>query len=275
MGSFPLSRIAVFVFSLGLTIQISAGQAQTSSQPAVSDPQAMTLAAQSLSAMGSSAGASALADSRATGVLTMYFGSPVQMNITLESKGLTRTRIVVQQATGTSVQVMNGGQSAIQNPDGSIHQLVQVNLFAERVGHIPALSLLAEIHNPIALVEMISTSSANNTPDDVIAVSLGQSSDPVQLMIQQRLSRTLFYINHASGFVDKVDYGYYSESPNSGRRMEIQDVFSDYRNIGGVAVPFHRTTYCDGRLESDLQLSSVNFNVGIPATDFIVPGGAQ
>jgi hypothetical protein len=275
MKRFPLRSLSDLIICFGFILQTVSAQAQTTTATPLSDPQAMALAVQSLSAMGSAPEALPLADSRANGVLTMYFGSPVQLKITLESKGLTQTRIEVQQAIGTSVQVMNGGQAAIQNPDGSIHQLVQVNLFAERVGHIPALSMLAEIHNPIALVEMISTSAANNSPDDVIAVRLGQSSDPIQLMIQQRLSRTLFYINHASGFVDKVDYGYYSESPNPGRRMEIQDVFSDYRNIGGVAVPFHRTTYCDGRLESDLQLSSVNFNVGVPATDFVVPGGAQ
>ncbi len=275
MRSFPLSRTVVLVFSLALIPQIAVGQSQTTSTTASSDPQALAIANQALAAMGSAAGAPSLTDSRATGVLTMYFGSPVQMNIALESKGLTQTRAAVQQTTGASVQVMNGGHAAIQNPDGSIRPLVQVNLFAERVGHIPVLSLLAEIQNPIALVEMISTSAANNSPDDVIAVSLGQSSDAMQLMIQRRLSRTLFYINHASSIVDKVEYAYYSEPPNPGIRMEMQDVFSDYRNIGGVSVPFHRTTYCDGRLESDLQLSAVSFNVGVPATDFVVPGGAQ
>jgi hypothetical protein len=242
-------------------------------QQAQQDPAAVAVATNSLAAMGAGALSPTQADSRATGVLTMHFDTPVTMNIVLESKGLTQTRAVLQQPAGTSIRVVNGGIGAIQNPDGSIRKLTQVNLFAERVGHIPVLSLLAEVQNPWASVETLSSAATNTAPDLIIAVSVGPSSDSGQAKIQRSLSRTLFYINQSTGLVDKVAYTSYSESPNPGIALSVQEVFSDYRTVAGVAVPFHKTTYLDGRLESDLQLNSVSFNVGLPSSDFVVPGG--
>lgn len=239
------------------------------------DQTAVSIATRSLNAMGSAVVSASQADSRTTGVLTMHFDTPIQMNVVLESKGLTRTRAEVQQPTGTSVRVVNGNRGAIQNPDGSIRKFTQVNLFAEHVRHIPVFSLLAEVQNPAARVELISVTPANGTPDNVIAVGLALSTDPQQAQIQQGVSRTLFYINSTTGFVDKIEYTSYSEAPNAGIPMRIQEVFSDYRNVSGVVVPFHQTTFCDGSLESDLQLNALRFNLGLPDSDFVVPGGLQ
>jgi hypothetical protein len=239
------------------------------------DPTAVAIATRSLNAMGSAGVSTSQTDSRASGVLTMHFDTPVTMNLTLESKGLTRTRAEVQQPTGTSIRIVNGGRGAIQNPDGSIRNLTQVNLFGEHVSYIPIFSLLVEVQNPAARVELISMATANGTPDNVIAVGLAFSSDPQQAQIQQGLSRTLYYINSTTGLVDKTEYTYYSEAPRAGTPMQVQEAFSDYRSVGGVAVPFHRSTFVDGRPESDLQLNSASFNVGLQDSDFVVPGGAQ
>jgi hypothetical protein len=262
----PLARVSC-VLSLLFALPCTALAQQNST--------AVAIATRALSAMGSTPGAASPTDSRASGVLTMYFQPPLQMNIMLESKGLTQTRAQVQLPTGTSIRIVNGGHGAIQNADGSVRQLVQVNLFAERVGHIPAFSLLAEIQNPAAMVELIDSSVTNSTPDDVIAVSLGQSPDPEQINIQRRISRTIFYVDHASGLVDKIQYIRFTELPHPGIPARIEQSFSDYRNVGGISVPFHNATTCDGRLESDLQLNSVSFNVGVPDADFTLPGGAQ
>jgi hypothetical protein len=266
-----LASSAVLIASLS---QSASAQTATSSQTPIRDPQAIALASRSLAAMGAPS-ASLQTNSRATGLLTMQFDTPVTASVVLESKGLTVSRAEMQQPNGTSVRVLQGGQAAIKNADGSIRRLNQVNTFCEHVGYIPAFSLLAEVPNPTAQVEFITSAGTNGSPDDIIAVSLGQSSDPGQVVIQQSLSRRLFYINSASGLVDKIEYTYYSDAPNPGIPMSVQEIFSDYRNVAGIAVPFHRATYLDGRLESDLQLSIVSFNVGIPDSDFVVPGSLQ
>ena len=61
------------------------------------------------------------------------------------------------------------------------------------------------------------------------------------------------------------------EEPTSG--VPEKTVFSDYHLVGGVMVPFHQTGYMNGRLQFDLTLTSIAFNVGVPDSDFILPAG--
>jgi hypothetical protein len=271
-----MNRLRMLASSLTLLSalgQSAFAQSATSSQAPVRDPQAIALATNSLTAMGANA-ASAQLDSRATGVLTMHFDTPVTASAVFESKGMTETRAVLQQPSGTSIRVLSGGRGAFQNSDGSIRQLNQINTLWEHVNTIPIFSLLAEVQNPATEVTVVSRASANGSADDVISVGWAWATDPNQAAIQRRLSRTLFFINQTSGLVDKIEYTYLSELPNS-TSMDVQQVFTDYRNVGGIAVPFHQTTLLDGRVESDLQLSAIQFNVGLPESEFTVPGAAQ
>lgn len=187
-----LRMLASWLILLAALSQSALAQTATSSQAPVRDPQAIALATNSLTAMGANA-ASAQLDSRATGVLTMQFDTPMTTNVVLESKGLTESRVQVQQPTGTTVRVLSGGRGANQNADGSIRQLNQINTLWEHVNAVPIFSLLAEVQNPVAEVTVVSRASANGSADDVISVGLAWSTDPNQAAIQRRLSRTLFH----------------------------------------------------------------------------------
>jgi hypothetical protein len=241
-------------------------------QTATKDPSAMAIAQASLAAM-TSGGSAVAQDSQALGTLTMYFDQPVSMPVTLESKGFTEVRVTVQQANGPGVRILNGTQAVVQKPDGSLIQVNLMNTQAEYVRHIPALSLLSQIQGPATNVTLLSSSATNGTSDDVIAISYVPSSDPGQAQLQSQTTLTRFYVNHASSLVDEIEYSYYPEDGSAP--MDVQELFSDYRSVGGFMVPFHRTTYRDGNLESDLQLQSIAFNVGVPDSDFTLPGGQQ
>lgn len=248
-------------------------QAVTPSPTLIRDPQAVALAARALAAMGANS-VSPQIDSRAIAMLTISSKPPLTMNLVLESKGLTTKRAELRQPSGLSIRIVRGGAGSIQQPDGSVRQVLRNNTLFEHVNYIPILSLLAEFQNPAADLEIVSRAASNGTADEVISVALGQSSDPAQAAIERQISRTVFYINQASSMVDKIEYIQYSEQPRS-TPLQIQEVYSDYRNVGGVAVPFHQTTLLDGQIESDIQVSNIAFNVGLSDTDFIVPGGPR
>jgi hypothetical protein len=187
----------------------------------------------------------------------------------LESKGSQETRATIQQSNGTSIRIVNGGKGVLQKTNGSLLSVNPLNTQAEYVRYVPALSLLSQIQNPSANVALVSSASTNGTADDIISVSLSPSNDPAQASIQSQTTWTQFSINHASGLVDEIEYNYYPEDGSA--KMDVQELFSDYRNVGGFLVPYHRTTYRDGNLESDLQLQTVAFNVGLPDSDFALP----
>ena len=84
------------------------------------------------------------------------------------------------------------------------------------------------------------------------------------------MTRTTFYVDQTSGLVSKLEYTNYAEN-DSDAQQKVEIVFSDYRNINGAWVPFRQTSYTDGKLESELVLSSVSFNVGVPDSEFDLP----
>jgi hypothetical protein len=48
-------------------------------------------------------------------------------------------------------------------------------------------------------------------------------------------------------------------------------VFSDYRSVSGIAVPFHQEEYGGGHLLYTLQLATASFNVGLSDGEFALP----
>ena len=109
------------------------------------DAQAVSLLQQSLTAMGG-AQALSLQDCLATGTAQSFRpdGTSVTFPIVKKSKGTRMVRTEIQQSGGTRVRIVNTGMGAIQTPDGKVRKLFANNLVAERIEHLPALSILSE-----------------------------------------------------------------------------------------------------------------------------------
>jgi hypothetical protein len=245
-------------------------QTQPASAAPVKDPRAVALALKAMHAMGDPATVAGIADSVAVGTLTMHgsqgdFSAPT----TIKTKGTQELRMESQWTTGTSARIVNGGKGIILKPDGSVKALILKNTFAERAHHIPALSMVSEQASPMVEITASGQSSVAGAPADVISLSLPTSSDPHQVQFFRESTRRSFYIDRLSGLISKLEYPLYPE--NGGPRAKIEIFYSDYRNVSGVMVPFHQTTYLDGTLQSELVLTSVQFNVGLADSDFILP----
>jgi hypothetical protein len=270
-GRMRAARIVLVIFFLfGVSLNLNSQQASTTLQR---DPQAVTLAQQSLAAMG---GAQALAftDCLAVGSVQSFKpdGTSVALPIVKKTKGTKMTRTEVQRPEGTRLRVVNGGTGAIQNPDGTIRRLFSNNTVAERIEHIPALSILSEWQSSNIEVRYVGTDTVNGSPAQVIALSFIPTSDPKWSAFYRSTTQTLFYIDQATAFVSKIQYQNFAEN-DSNVSEKIEIYFTNYRLVNGVQVPFTQTSYADGRLQSALTLSSVTFNTGLTDTDFSIPGG--
>ena len=250
-------RVLLLCLSVSLAALTSA---QTTTGVLTKDPQAIALAARALLAMG---GQQAIADSRTTGTLTLGSDPSSVLPIVLESQGTHKARTAVQRATGTSVRIMNGGAAGLQRADGSARTLLSKNSISERITYIPALSLLSEFQN--ANVE-IALSSVPNT------FTLSCIPDSTKADFYRAATKTTYAADPASGLIISMEItNFAEEDPASG--VPEKTVFSDYRLVSGVMVPFHQTGYMNGKLQFDLTLDSVAFNVGVPDSDFVLPAG--
>ena len=208
-------------------------------------------------------GLPSIADSRATGSLTLASNPSSALPIVLESQGTHKARTAVQRANGTSLRIMNGGAAGLQRSDGSARTLLSKNSIGERITYIPALSLLSEFQN--ANVE-VTLGSAPNT------FTLSCVPDSAKADFYRTATKTTYAVDSASGLIISMEItNFAEEDPASG--VPEKTVFSDYRLVSGVMVPFHQTSYMNGKLQFDLTLTSVGFNVGVPDSDFVLPTG--
>ncbi len=239
---------------------------------AIKEATASSFTSNSLAAMGSAA--STTTDSQATGTLTLYDPGGATNSVipvVLKTRGTQKVRIELQRASGTTKRILNQGVAAILKPDGTVaRQLLINNTLGERVSHVPGLSLLAEYQTDSVSVEGLGQATVNGSTSDSIVLSVIPASDAASAAVYKDMTRTVFFIDRASSRVTKMSYDLEAEATTS-EKSHVEVYFSDYRNIGGVWVPFSQTTYTDGVVESQLTLQSINFNVGLPDTEFTLP----
>jgi hypothetical protein len=216
-----------------------------------------------LAVMGS---AQTVSDVVCTGTLTLAKEQDRTVNIIIKSKGTQMTRTETTGPKGTTVRIVNHGTGAITNPDGSVGKLVLNNTIAERVSHIPALSLLSEALGPVVKVESQAAADVNGAPNDVIALSYTPDPAHPQLSLFLNITRRLVFIDQATNLVSKIQFTRFSETGHA--KHQVEQVFGDYRRIGPLLVPFYQLTYLDGNLETALNLTSAQFNVGLQDAEF-------
>jgi outer membrane lipoprotein-sorting protein len=268
-----MRRVATFVCLSALI-----GAVLTAQTPAkktfeiVKDPKATIIAQTAVTAMGGNSGILSYQDSMATGTLTLdQGGHPTTFPIMLKSKGTHETRIEVQTPNGIRVRILKEGRAALQKPDGTVQTLATNNSVGERVGHIPLLSLLAEYQSSDTSVTYEGTAQVNGHLANVVAVCFVPRKGLTEGRIFASITKTLFYVDQATGMVDKVQYENYEEGNLQQYHQTMEEYFTQYKNVNGIAVPFHQVTYAGGKLEADLVLTSVTFNVGLSDSDFTLP----
>lgn len=259
------------LLSLSLLLLAIPVHAQTPLSAPVRDTQAIAMIQQSLQAMGGTQSVTTLQDSRATGTVSyLTAGGTVSAPVVIECKGTRMVRWGVQTPNGDRVRILNHGQAVMQLPNGKVRRLSASNTLAERVSHIPVLSLLSEWSNPSVELHYLGPAMVSGHPAVEVSMAYASGSIPAEVERTRKLTQTFFYFDQAAGTLSKMEYQNFAEGDDRfSQKVEV--LFSDYKMVTGVAVPFRQDEYDDGRLAFSLVLSSVAFNVGIADSDFDLP----
>jgi hypothetical protein len=262
---------AVSLILLCLVIAASTHAAAASKYQLTQDPQAVAVAQAAFTAMGGAQTIAGYQDSLASGTATISTGgNPVSYPITMKSKGLRETRVELQMPKGANVRIVNQGQGAILRPDGSVKTLYSNNTFYEHVNHVPILSVLAEYASGNVNLIYKGTVQIQSQSEDVIEVDFVPNLDPVRGPLFASMSRTLYFVNQITRLVDKTQSTPFYEGDMKNTVTE-EVYLTDYRSVNGLMVPFRQTVFTDGKLDSDITFTSVNLNVGLPDSDFVIP----
>ena len=102
----------------------------------------------------------------------------------------------------------------------------------------------------------------------VRTVDAGVEEDPLVAAIElsgDGMSPVTLIINRTNGLIEQSRY----MSETDGRSVET---YSDYRNVGGIQVPFHTVSRRGVLSPVERDIKTIRFNVPLPATLFVKPG---
>jgi hypothetical protein len=261
----PLFAIPVVLSAQQLT-QNQQAQLTVPTVP-VRDPQAMALLRATLAAMGGQ-GAAALQDTVVQATVTPPAdmpGTPGTLTITTKGVGMIRT-----DGSGggkTASTIFNNGRE-LRSTDKGWVTAHAANANHKRIEHLPVLMLFQEI----ARGEISATYVGQETLDGraVHRISIARVSSIGNPEIDQTMTRNSqleVFIDAQTNLVAKISYLHISETDwRMGLPMEIY--YDDYRNVGGIAVPFHQRHFYAGRPIGEMQITSVAVNQGTPDSTF-------
>jgi hypothetical protein len=254
------------LFALLCLCSATSGQT-TSAIPSQSDPQALSLASQAVAAL---TGGMPISDVSLTATVTWTAGSDQESGTAiLKARGTTQSRIDLALTTQRS-EVRNdpSGDSYSFGPDSVWRTISLNNCWTDASWFFPALSSLANANNPNFLFTNIGQENRSGVKVQhirVARVNASKYTDAAQLI--QHLSTIDFYLDSSTLLPVAASFSTHAED-NASLDIAVTVGFLDYRFVNGVRVPFHVQRYIQGGLVTDITVSSVALNSGLPGSTF-------
>lgn len=236
------------------------------------DPQALTVAARALTALGGGA----IHDVVLTGTVTRTAGDTEQGTARLEATAAGQSRVEFDLPDGPHVWVRDSSAPVPtgewSGPDGKAHPIALHNVWSEPVWFFPALGEIARL--------------GGSADDATLAIALaGEEVRNGEALLHLRLSRQVaadspetsaalarqsavdLYLDAATDLPRFLEFTAHPDH-NFNMNLPVEIEFSDYRAVQGVEVPFHIQKRLRGTLLLDLAIQYATVNAGVPASDF-------
>lgn len=268
------ARFGPWVFCLLLSVFGSSvfGQ-QPTTQPAISDTQAVAFVTKALAAL---TGGKPITDVTLTGNATRTAGSDIETGpITLEALGFTNSRMDFQGSGGNRTEIRNSSsgvpQGAWVGPDGASHAMVGHNCMTDAVWFFPALSILSQIANANVIATYVGQETRNDASvQHVRFTSRPQNVSAAAITFVSPLIQEDVYLDSTSLLPVAFTFNSHADD-DVAVQIATEIDFSGYRNMSGVAVPSKIQELLNGGLYLDISVESADLNSGLSASAFGLP----
>jgi hypothetical protein len=234
--------------------------------PPQSDPQALSLVAQSFSAL---TGGTVVTDATLTGTAVWTVASNSEnASATLLAKGTGESRFDMALSEGLRSEIRNDASSSALGEaiasDGSILQWASQNCMVNAAWFLPHLSVLAETGNSAEIFSYIGQESRNGEAVQHIQTYLYSATNASV----QQWSAMDIYLDAASLLPTSFVFNVYSTDGSQTIQVEVD--FSNYQPVNGALVPFRIQRYVAGNLGFDFSVASVQFNSSLQDSLFAI-----
>jgi len=263
------SFVAV-VFSLVsiLPVSLSAQQGiQTPPAPA-RDQQAVAILAQSLIASGGLPAIAAILDFKATGNITYFWaGEEVTGTATIKGRGTDQFRIDSALSNGNYSLVVSKGSGELKDIRGRTTPIAFANAVNKGNLIFPLAEVTARFNDTTVGITYVGLTTVEGHPLHQIRTRRILMPDTGQGQLINKLTTRDFFIDPQTfQVVATLDMGHPDDK--AGIDFPHEMLFSDYRTINGILVPFSITERIAGQTTWTIQLSQISFNAGLGDTDF-------
>ncbi len=247
------TRLTVqLLISVLLTIAIAGGQETA----ATKDANAVLILSQAAAATGWSKLTVPTAIT-ATGTVTRYRGDTKDtVGVTLKAKGFDKSRTELQ---GGATTIVNAGAGAASSFEGT----KWINPHAARsirAVAFPFLTEFVDFAEADVTVRYLGVEAVRGEQAHRIELSKGSAGD-IPFVV---------WVSSTTGLPVQIQYIRLANDNPSARSPHIR-YLSDYRAVNGLAVPLFQEDSVNGQVLYTLQLSQVQFNVGLSDSDFTLP----
>lgn len=242
---------------------------QQSTTSAPRDANAVALLSSSVTTLGGTGSYSATNGIIARGNLTAAAGG-ISGPVLWENAG-SEFRYERPGPSGSIIFVSGHGNPAIAD-SGKVQRNIGHLAMVNFPWHLTSIVLASELSN--AKVQVAALQQVTLDGVSAFKVSLNDQSDSITSVI----CKQDWYFDPATLRPTRVDF-LAAEVHNALDNARMTVLFSDYRSVSGLQIPFRIVTLFEDRQISDVALTSVQVNASFPTTDFDAPaavsGGAQ
>jgi hypothetical protein len=228
------------------------------------DPQALAVVQQALLA----GNAASVQDLTASGTIAYYWGSgEVQGSAHVVALGADKFRIDTSIAGGTRSWWVGAGNGQLRDTDGKISRIPYENTLNLGALTFPLLRLSSLAQNTRFGLKYICKQTVDNADQFHLAINDSKESKQQPGAFSHNLQNADVFIDAASSRVFRIE----DQTHPVGRpdiNLPHAIVYSDYRKVNGVDVPFSISEYIGKARTWTLQLSQVSFNSGVSDSEF-------
>ena len=263
-----MARFVVLLPFVLLITCIASGQSQPPS-----DPQALTFAGQSITAMLGNSGI-VISDVTLSGTASWTSGSDtLSGTATFLAKGTNESRIDLTSTGGSRTDIRNGTGSTPQGEwvaaDGSTGLYAMHNCMTDAAWFFPLLSSLANSDPTLVFSYVGQETRSGVSVQHLQAYHYSYSKSASTMALTQQLSTMDFYLDASSSLPTAFTFNEHPDD-DAGTNTTVEVDFFNYQALNGMQIPIHIQQYVRGALMIDVVVSSVVVNSSLPDSDFTI-----
>jgi outer membrane lipoprotein-sorting protein len=256
-------------FLLLLLLPLFAATGSATGAPADKDERAVAVLQQMAAATGWS-GLNIPRDALATGIVTPLSGATSETtSLTVKARGARRSRFEAQASGGLRTTIINQGRGAVMRPEGT-YFIPSYAAASLRPLLFPFFSDLTAADDPQVALAYLGTETVQGELAHVVEIMRESPGAAPSANPRRRPTRLVVWVSTVTSLPLQIEHNRVATDNPSAVRAR-RTLLSDYRAVGGLAMPFHHEESAGGQPLHTLQLTQVQFNLGLPDSDFELP----